>query len=1322
MSRARLALVPLVPLLIVLAGEVLARRATGIPPEAARRQLEREARVYQASFRRLLSDAEKVARCALERGPEEALGCASPVLARRLEGAGVASVDGGYLEWIGSPAEARDRRAEAHPRWVVRREGMRRSLLARTAADATGRFGAASFALDLDSPLPGASLDDLMPTSARGHVVATADFEGSVLEAFGAPFPGDQGLRVHVDLLDPKGVRMGVATFEPVAPGFRATAIRGASRAWAVLAFGALALTVPGLRRRLASPRVCLAFLALVVACRALAIAVRLPSALLPRSVGSPSAFGTAKGLGLAASPGDLLLTMLSVLALVWALRQLARRASPAVARVVALVAGGGAVAAPFALGELGRALAVDARVTALSLVDAASSPAQATLLLALVTAIVAAAALVSAAWLAYHRATRGSPRGRRAVECAALAAAILVVSLSMQRASDRSALARLRSEYAPQVLQQESQRRVALEAAVAEAAASLRVREILDSVDIGEAESVAYRMWVSGPLFHRGYQSSLQVFDPSGTPRGLFAFGVPPLGESPPASIPPKGTIVVRDREQARLAASLQRFVHVEAGIYEGDRPIGVVVGHVLDDPSNLPFLPAVAPFLAAIGPGAPRPPGAREPDYVLYDTDGGVLLHTVLEPPAASPELRDAARRGATVRIADGSGRHVGLPLLDGERLHLLLLPERSAADTVAGFVRLAVATFAIGLALAALARLARPGGAARLVAALRGSFYRKLLASILVASVAPLVAFALFLRGYVESRVEAGLAASSAGVANAVRRVVEDYAAVALEESAEETPARLNDATLAWLRGVVGQEIHLYEGGVMTATSKPELFASGLLLPRLAGEVQRAVVLEGLPYLVRWEHLGELRLPVAYARVDLAGRREPAVVALPLVAQERQAARGVERLLEMLLLATVLLTGALALVAAFVARSVARPVRDLVRAAARIARGDYAARAATASRDEVRDLVDGFNAMAAALAAQRADLERRRDHMEALLRNATTGVVSTDPEGRIVTANPAAEALIAAVGGELAPGASLSAAIARVPALAPLASAVARPPAVPAEPEEIDLLLDGGVRRLRLVRAPLPDPDGGPPGTLNLVDDVTDLMRSNQLAAWAEMARAIAHEIKNPLTPIQLSTEHLARLLRDRGQLPSPELEACLETVLKQVRNLREIASEFGAYAKLPALSPEPIDAASFLRDVAAPYVAAPPAGVTIVERHLPAPSVAVDRRVLARAVVNLVENAIQAMPDGGTLALTSAPRGPDAVELVVADSGVGLSADARRRLFEPYFSTKSSGTGLGLAIVRRAVEGHGGRIEVEDAAGGGTLFRIVLPAAP
>ena len=349
----------------------------------------------------------------------------------------------------------------------------------------------------------------------------------------------------------------------------------------------------------------------------------------------------------------------------------------------------------------------------------------------------------------------------------------------------------------------------------------------------------------------------------------------------------------------------------------------------------------------------------------------------------------------------------------------------------------------------------------------------------------------------------------------------------------------------------------------------------------------------------------------------------------------------------------------------------------------------------------------------------AVSRAYANWGRDYMEALLRHATTGVLSTDAGGRLVTINPAALSLLEGPSGPPRTGELLAEAVARGPELAPVAAALARRAAFSGEAVDVDLVRGGQARRLRVVRVELPDPDGGPPGTLVLLEDVTDLMRSNQLAAWAEMARAIAHEIKNPLTPIQLSTEHLERLLRDRGVAATPEIESCLQTVYKQVRALREIASEFSAYAKLPDLAPRPTDPAEFLREVVAPYRAAHPPGISIEEDYAPAGPTAVDAKVLARAVVNLIENALQAMPQGGRLRV--GVRGEDGeVVLSVSDTGPGLDPKVRARLFTPYFSTKSSGTGLGLAIARRAVEAHGGHIEVASAPGRGTTFTIHLPA--
>src|SRR5262249_20042376 len=153
----------------------------------------------------------------------------------------------------------------------------------------------------------------------------------------------------------------------------------------------------------------------------------------------------------------------------------------------------------------------------------------------------------------------------------------------------------------------------------------------------------------------------------------------------------------------------------------------------------------------------------------------------------------------------------------------------------------------------------------------------------------------------------------------------------------------------------------------------------------------------------------------------------------------------------------------------------------------------------------------------------------------------------------------------------------------------------------------------------------------------------------------------------------------------------------------------------------YARLPDLALEPIDTAAFLREVVAPYRAAAPPGIRIEERHDGAPPIAGDRRTLARALVNLIENALQAMPQGGTLRVESArdAASGDAV-LRVADTGPGLTAEVRARLFEPYFSTKSSGTGLGLAFVRRVVESHGGTIEIDSSADRGTVVSIRVPA--
>jgi two-component system nitrogen regulation sensor histidine kinase NtrY len=238
----------------------------------------------------------------------------------------------------------------------------------------------------------------------------------------------------------------------------------------------------------------------------------------------------------------------------------------------------------------------------------------------------------------------------------------------------------------------------------------------------------------------------------------------------------------------------------------------------------------------------------------------------------------------------------------------------------------------------------------------------------------------------------------------------------------------------------------------------------------------------------------------------------------------------------------------------------------------------------------------------------------------------------------------------------------------------------------------------------------------------GIILLLEDVTETVRSNRLAAWAEMARRIAHEIKNPLTPIQLSAEHIRRVYAEGSPGFAEVLEECLMTIMAEVANLREISSEFSTYARIPTPRREPTDVRALLEEVVRPYKGAAPPGISLrLDLADDLPAMEVDRSLMGRALVNLIENALQAMPKGGSLSVR-ARRDGDHVAVEVADTGVGMDPVALGKIFEPYFSTKDTGTGLGLAIARKAVEEHGGTIEVASEAGAGTTMRILLPVTP
>ena len=403
---------------------------------------------------------------------------------------------------------------------------------------------------------------------------------------------------------------------------------------------------------------------------------------------------------------------------------------------------------------------------------------------------------------------------------------------------------------------------------------------------------------------------------------------------------------------------------------------------------------------------------------------------------------------------------------------------------------------------------------------------------------------------------------------------------------------------------------------------------------------------------------------------------------------------------------------------------ANTISAPIARLVQAAGRVAGGDLSARVdAEADPDEIAVLSRAFNSMTNDLQAQQEALRRasqeaeeRRQFIETVLTEVSAGVIGLDSHGYISVANRQA-ALLLALPGDHGRGRKLAEV---APEFAELAAAGRGGEAE----EEIDVTRGRDSRRLR-VRAS--QSEGG---LVLTFDDVTRLVAAQRNAAWRDVARRIAHEIKNPLTPIQLSAERLRR--KYRKDIAPAELETfdrCTDTIVRQVGDIGRMVDEFSAFARMPAPKFERLDGTEMLRAaVFAQRVASPELTVEIKE---PAPEVVLmaDGRMIGQALTNVLKNAAEAVEARRTKSARLKGRitarllvDENGIVIEVEDNGVGLPARDRDRLTEPYVTTREKGTGLGLAIVKRILEDHGGELELTDARGGqGALAILRLPAA-
>ena len=442
----------------------------------------------------------------------------------------------------------------------------------------------------------------------------------------------------------------------------------------------------------------------------------------------------------------------------------------------------------------------------------------------------------------------------------------------------------------------------------------------------------------------------------------------------------------------------------------------------------------------------------------------------------------------------------------------------------------------------------------------------------------------------------------------------------------------------------------------------------------------------------------------------------------------------------LIIMLLIITLLILFGAIWFAFFISRSLTGPINKLAEATRRVAEGDLDFTLEKESGDEMGLLVDSFNSMTSDLLVSNRQLasthqalqqstevsEQRRRYLETILENVAAGVIALDEHNRIATINRFAEELLA-----IQPSAFLGReyheVLPRQHAMI-VESFLAELDATGRSTIERHLRVTirrGETLSLQVNVTRMVDERGRSIGFVILFDNLTNLEKAQRLAAWQEVARRIAHEIKNPLTPIQLSAQRLRKRFLDRIGEDRDIFDQCTATIVAQVDEIKKLASEFSDFARMPKLRRETNDLGRLAEEVVFLYQEAH-RSLTITCRIDPAlPLFPFDAVQIKRVLINLLDNAVTALGDGGAIEVRVGPapeRETPMAMLRVADNGPGIPADVRLRIFEPYFSTRKSGTGLGLAIAHTIVSEHGGTIRARDNHPTGTVFTVELPLHP
>ena len=412
-------------------------------------------------------------------------------------------------------------------------------------------------------------------------------------------------------------------------------------------------------------------------------------------------------------------------------------------------------------------------------------------------------------------------------------------------------------------------------------------------------------------------------------------------------------------------------------------------------------------------------------------------------------------------------------------------------------------------------------------------------------------------------------------------------------------------------------------------------------------------------------------------------------------------------------------------------YIARDISIPIQMIAEGTEQVAKGNYGFQIRVSGNDELSFLARSFNRMTNDLRTSREVAEDRRVFIETILAHLVVGVIALDRKRCVTVVNDAALVLFGAQSAATVVGKAFDMVLDSETAMhvAPLITQAEGVEQLGEGGEELMVVRsEGSERQVICTSGRLVNRSGEWIGTLLLFDDVTELSKAQQMSAWREVARRIAHEIKNPLTPIQLSAQRLEKLVAAISQDTNGPIHECVESIVQNVDSIKRLANEFSHFARLPTAEPEPSNLNALIGETVASFAAS---HEQLVFQFLPddkLPLISIDKEQIRRVLINLVDNAIAAIDEaklsesGRIVIRTNYDRRRRLASIEVLDNGLGIADAVKGRIFDPYFTTKKSGTGIGLAIVTTIVNDHQGTIRVYDNQPRGTKFIIELSMAP